>query len=221
MLHAVHHPDVMTHEIACLENRNGKNIYNALPHHDSRRHGEPEEIGDAAERLRREARPGGLAGRSHPDIDGQEGEVGEVGDGIGQRGAVAAQPEPAHQQPADGRVAQCGGAGAQHHRHHQVLRLQEPDVALQRPVHEQGRDQAPDVAAGPRRDLRVLPAPRQDVAGVGPHQRHRNAHESKHQHGPLLVDAQQVVLPRTEGLPAQRVQAARHACLTSVSAVAH
>jgi hypothetical protein len=111
-------------------------------------------------------------------------------------------------------VAQRGGAGAEHHRHDDVLRLQEPDVALQRTVHEQSRDHAPDVAAGPRRDLRVLATPREDLTGVGPDRRHRDTHhQGQHQHRPLLEDAELVAVPRAVGLSAQRVEAARHACL--------
>jgi hypothetical protein len=110
-------------------------------------------------------------------------------------------------------VGHGGGAGAQHRRHDGVLRLQEPGVALQRAEHEQRRDEAPDVAPRGRGDLRVLAAPSEGLAGEGPGRRHWDAHQREHKHGPLLVDAEQVVLTRAEGLPAQRVQAARHAYL--------
>jgi hypothetical protein len=86
-------------------------------------------------------------------------------------------------------------------------------VALQGPVRQQRRDHPPDVAPRRRRDLRVLPEQQEELAGVGPDRGDAHAGEAEHHHGALLVHAHETVLLRPERLPAQRVQAARHASL--------
>jgi hypothetical protein len=87
---------------------------------------------------------------------------------------------------------------------------------LQRHVHGGRRDEPPRVGAGLGGDARVLLAEeQQDPAGVRPHEGDGDAGEPENKHGALLVDAQQVVLPRAERLPgpAERVQRGRHAGL--------
>jgi hypothetical protein len=110
-------------------------------------------------------------------------------------------------------VARRGGARAGHHRDHDVLRLQEPDVALEEAVREERRDHPPREGAGLRRDVGVLPEQGQDRLGVEPDDGEGDARHRQDDHGALLVDAQQAVLPGSVRLPAQRVQGACHSKL--------
>ena len=65
--------------------------------------------------------------------------------------------------------------------------------------------------AGFGSDGAVLAEERQDPAGAGPDEGEGDAGEPDHHHGALLVDAEQVVLPRAERLAAEGVQRRRHA----------
>lgn len=160
-----------------------------------------------------EPRPCLLARARHPHVHRQDGDIDPVRHGVAQRRALAAHPGGVDERPAHDQVAQRRRAGARHHREHHVLRLQEPDVALQRAVGEQRRDHPPGVRAGLRGDVGVLPERDEDVAGVEPDDGERDADGGEQQHGALLVDAQEMVLPRAERLAAQGVQRARQAQL--------
>jgi hypothetical protein len=181
------------------------------PDHHRRRDGELGEPEKVSEGLRGESGPRPLARAGEPDVDSQHGQVDGVGDGTAQRRAFAPHAGLEHQRPAHQHVAQRGGAGAGHHRHDDALRLQEPDVARERDVGDERQYEPPGVGAGLRGDVAVLAEEDEDPPGVGPDRGDRDAGEREHQHGPLLVETEQAVLPRSEGLPAQRVQRARHA----------
>lgn len=110
-------------------------------------------------------------------------------------------------------MAERRGAGARRDGQDDALRLQEADVALQRHIGGERRDEPARVRAGLRGDLRVLAEEEQDLAGVRPGERDGDAGEPEHDHRALLVDAEEVLLPRAERLAAKRVQRGRHAGL--------
>jgi hypothetical protein len=108
-------------------------------------------------------------------------------------------------------MSQYGDAGAEHHWHDHALRLEELDVTREWDVEDEGQDEPPCVGAGLRCYVLILSDEDEDLIGARPHESYQEACHSEHQHRPLLVDAEHVVLPGTEGLPTQRVQDARHA----------